>query len=506
MKFVALAMAALIGVVDAKKSFSNSDFKVLESRAKEGKINKQTLMRGATPYSAAAKRMLDEDEWEINGDYSVEFEACVSLVTGNEDLFEEDIVNYAANGLVKSERSYITFTVCKSNYCSSQSDDEKMTFITDVATYFMALAEYLPNQVRQYCEGCEENEDYCLGNYNGDQNEDEDSGDEEDEDSGDEDGDEDGEEGEDRKLARSHRRKLANNVVVEYIDCDKCDAYECFADNDQERKLDQDEYDIDGAIEWLNGLAECQELENNYYENTALYAGLLCNEDGDGVEIGVFMNDECSLYTTVKSFQDVMTYSDKTYYQMSQEIVEYTFTSQFDCQDIEIQYINEYTEQDEDEEDNENDDEAPEAADYCEDLFDNTVNMYDCDVDQNGDNEDEEQNDDDYLANYEWYSYEISDEDAEDAQAVCKVLNGFDTDSGKSKSYKGKTVYDSKSSGQMYDYKKARNSSGGGKGGIFAIVLFTLLVVGGVAFFVMNKKSSDSKRAPLINANNGHMA
>ncbi|CAJ1937169.1 unnamed protein product [Cylindrotheca closterium] len=521
MKFAVLVMAALLGVTDAT-GISNRDLKVLQARAKSGKINKQTLMRGATPYSAAAKRKLDqEEEWEINGYYSVEFDTCISLETGNDNLFDDEIIAYAANGQVKSERSYITFTVCESSNCYYLSDDEKLTFITDVGTYFTALAEYLPNQVKNYCEGCEENYDYCSGNLQAEADE-EDAAENEGEEEGDE-GEEEGEEGEgeegegeegeggERKLKRN-RRKLANNRYVEYINCDQCDAYECFADmdNNGERKLDQeqDEYDIDNAIEWLNGLAECQELENVVYENTALYAGLICNSKGDGVEIGVFMDDECSLYTTLKSFSDVMTYSDKQYYSMSQEIVQYTFTNQFDCQNIEIEYTNPYEEnQDEDEEEEEDNGEAPEAAEYCTDLFDNTVNMADCDIDQNEEQqEDEDQDGDDNMANYEWYSYEISNEDAEDAQAVCKVLNGFDADSGKSKSWKGKTVYDSGNSGSLYTYKKSKSSRNGGGGGTFAFILVALLAVGGVAFFMVNKKKSDSKRAPLINASNGQMA
>ena len=98
---------------------------------------------------------------------------------------------------------------------------------------------------------------------------------------------------------------------------------------------------------------------------------------------------------------------------------------------------------------------------------------------------------------------------ADDAQAVCKVLNGWDMDAGKSKSYQGKTVYDSKSSGTLYTYKRGKNStkSSGGAGSIVAIVLFALIVVGAIGFFVFQKKSNDSKKAPLINANNnGQMA
>jgi len=506
-------MATLLGVTDAK-GISNRNLKILEARSKNGKINKQTLMLGAKPYNAAAKRKLDqEEEWEINGYYSVEFDNCISLETGNENLFDDEIIAYAANGLVKSETSYITFTVCESSNCYYLSDDEKLTFITDVGTYFTALAEYLPNQVKDYCEGCEDNYDYCSGNLEAEA-EDEDAaedGDEEGDESGDEgeeEGDESGDEGDERKLKRN-RRKLANNRYVEYIDCDQCDAYECFADmeNDGERQLDEEAYDIDGAIEWLDALAECQAMEDAVYENTALYAGLICNSKGDGVEIGVFMDEDCSLYTTAKSFSDIMSYSDKQYYSMSQEIVQYTFTNQFDCQDIEIEYTNPYEEnQDEDEEEEEDNGEAPEAAEYCADLFDNTVNMADCDIDENEDEqEDEDQDEDENMAYYEWYSYEISNEDAEDAQAVCKVLNGFDTDSGKNKSWQGKTVYDSGSSGSLYNYKKSKSARNGGGGGI-ALILIALLAVGGVAFFMFNKKKNDSKRAPLINASNGQMA
>jgi len=511
MKIAVLAMAALLGVADAK-GISNRDLKVLESRAQSGKINKQTLMRGAKPYNAAAKRKLDqEEEWEINGYYSVEFDACISLETGNENLFDDEIIAYAANGLVRSERSYITFTVCESSLCNYVSDDQKMTFITDVGTYFTALAEYLPNQVKDYCEGCEQNYDYCSGNLQAEAEEQAAADDEEEGEQDNEEEDrEEGEEGEGGERKRN-RRKLANNRYVEYINCNQCDAYECFADMENEggRKLDeQEEYDMDGAIEWLNGLAECQELEDVVYENTALFAGLICSSNGDGVEIGVFMDEECSLYTTVKSFSDVMTYSDKQYYSMSKEIVQYTFTNQFDCQNIEIEYTNPYEEdKDEEEEEEEDNGEAPEAAEYCADLFENTVNMADCDVDQNEEQEeDEDEDEDENLANYEWYSYEISNEDAEEAQAVCKVLNGFDSDSGKSKSWKGKTVYDSGSSGSYYKYKKSKSSRNGGGGGVFAFILIALLVVGGVGFFMYNKKNNDSKRAPLINASNGQMA
>jgi hypothetical protein len=506
MKIASLAIAALFGVAEARKVTDN-DLRTLQARATEGKVNKRTLMRGATPYSAAAKRRMEEEEWEINGYYSVEFDTCLSLKTANEDLFEDELVSYAANGLVTSATSYILFTVCETSSCYYQSSSQKMTFITDIATYFQALSEYLPNQVQQYCEGCEQNEDYCMGNLQMDdqaQQEEDEAEEDEDEESGEE--DEESGDGEDRKLA-GKRRRLGNQRVVEYINCNQCEAYECFNNDEEERKLEEVAYDMESAVEWINELAECKELEDIAYNDVALYAGLMCNAKGTGVEIAVFMDDECSLYTTVKSFADVMSYDDKQYFSISQDMVQYTFTNKFDCENIEVEYTNPYEENQDEEDESEDDGEAPEAAEYCTDLFDETVDMYDCGADQDAD-EDQDAEDEDYnLSSYEWYSYELTQDQAEDAASVCQVLNGWDSDSGKSKSYQGKTVYDEKSSGTLYKYKKGRNSGSGSGGSTAAIVVFVVIIVGAVGFMFFKNKNADSKKAPLINANsNGQMA
>merc|ERR1712216_14373 len=92
------------------------------------------------------------------------------------------------------------FSVCYSSDCYYQAEDEKLTFITDVATYFQAFADFLPNQVERYCEGCQENEDYCSGNYYGDAQEEAEEGEEEEEE----------EESEASEEGEGGERKLAN--------------------------------------------------------------------------------------------------------------------------------------------------------------------------------------------------------------------------------------------------------------------------------------------------------
>lgn len=468
------------------------------NRAKEGKVNKQVLMRGASPYNDAAKRKLDDAEWEIDGSYSIEFDSCISLMTQNDDLFDDEdgtLAGLAESGMVKSETSYITFTVIGSS--------ETMTFITDVATYFNALSQYLPDKVDAYCEGCKENEDYCDGTLEAQMADEaeEDEAEEEEEEA------EEGDEGE-----RKKRRKLANGRTVEYIDCSKCEAYTCFDEEEEEgeeRKLEEEVYEMDDAIEWLNGLAECAAIEDAVYGDYELYAGLMCNQEGNGVEIGVFFDEECSLYTTAKSYYDIMPDDAKTYYYMTQDIVQYTFTNTFPCEQVEVEYINPYTEQEDEEEEEEDDGEAAESSEYCNALFDNTVSMSDCgmDADEQEDAEEDDGEYDENLSTYSWYTYEITQEDAEDAASVCAVLKGWDESAGKSGSYKGKTVYEKGSSGTLYNYKKKNSSTGNGAGGIAAIVVFVVIAVGAVGAFIFSKKSSNPKKTPLINANTqGQMA
>jgi hypothetical protein len=502
MKFLSVALAALVGFSEAKKtSISGKD---LKNRMKKGQFNKQSLMRGAKPHGNTARK-LDEEEWEINGLYSVQFNSCLSLTVQDEDLIDEDYITMASAGQIVAEKSYILFDVCLTDSdCYYQADDSKLTFITDIASFFSAFYNFLPNQVEQYCEGCEENEDYCYGNIEEEEAEEEEA--EEEEEESEEDGEDEEDDGEDRKLSQvvKKRRKLNNdNAVTEYIDCQKCFNLECYAE-ENENDGDQETYEFEDALAGLEDLSGCSEIEDAGY-----YAGLICNAEGTGVEVGVFVDDECMLYYNQKSFASIMTYADQQYYSMSQEVVQYMFTNDFSCYQPEVTYTNPYQEEaeEEDEEDNDEEEEyeAPEAAEWCQDLFDGdfeATNMYDCaadaDEDQNDDAEDEyDENLDTYSS---WYSYQLSEEAMDDEAATCEIIKALET----GETY---TVYDKENSGVLYNYKQNNNlnQSGGMSGGAVAGVVILVIVAAAAGAALMSKgKSSSDKKAPLIN--NGSMA
>merc|ERR1712025_1355529 len=81
----------------------------------------------------------------------------------------------------------------------------------------------------------------------------------------------------------------------------------------------------------------------------------------------------------------------------------------------------------EEEEEEEDDGEAPEAADWCQELVqDNTAaNLNGCSGYEVEEDNNDDQNGDDYVSNYDWYSFELTEEQDDDIQAVCAVYTGM---------------------------------------------------------------------------------
>jgi len=529
MKFLALALTAVVGFSEAKK-INNAE---LNRRMQAGLVDRPTLMSGAKPYNAEAKRKLDEEEeaFEITGKYSIQFSSCISMTVQSDDLFEDaNMIDMAANGDLVAEMDYILFNVCETDYCQYYGENEKMTFIAEVGTYFAAISQYLPTKVEEYCEACEESYDYCYAQSTGgtyypegyEQEEEEEEEEEESEESEDEDEDEDR-----RKLKKS--RKLANNEIIKFVDCQMCADYECldFHQTSSNGYYDEDgeyvEAELDDAMEWLNGFSECAET-NAYMDDYQMYSGLMCNSAGTGVEIGLFLDDECTLYTPKLAFKNIMQDSDTTYYNMISDVVEFTFTNDgIECYNPEVTWYNQvdyYYEQmeaaqngeDEEEEEEDEDEEELEAAEWCEDLIDedSAVDLYDCDAyEAEEEDENDDEDGDDAVASYDWYSYELTEEQKDEIGAVCAVYTGIitsaevDTDSGAYKNYNPHTTYNPEHEG-LFNYDKNQSGSSGGK--IFGWILVLLVVGGGATAFMMQKGSSSDKKKPLIQESEGTMA
>jgi hypothetical protein len=233
MKFLAIALAALTGFSEANKIINTAE---LNRRLKNGLFNKQILMAGAKPANEFTKRKLDQNAFEINGQYSIQFDHCLSLTVQNENLWQDaNFVDMAANLDLISAKDYIIFNVCETQYCSYNAQDDKMTFIADVGTYFQALSGYLPTKVQEYCEACQQNYDYCYAQSTGEQyypegyQPEEEEAVEEEEQQGEQEGEgeAEGEEEQAEDQQAEGGRKLQNGQVVKFINCKMCADYEC---------------------------------------------------------------------------------------------------------------------------------------------------------------------------------------------------------------------------------------------------------------------------------------
>jgi hypothetical protein len=139
-------------------------------------------------------------------------------------------------------------------------------------------------------------------------------------------GEPEGEQGEaeGEQAAEGGSRRLST-----YIDCDLCNEYECFAVNDDDAAADEI-INYDNAYNYITGLINCQDT-GKLQDDMALYAGLICNSDGTGVEVGIFLDNACKLYTTSLSFSNILSYEDTPYLKKASKLITYMFTTDIPC-------------------------------------------------------------------------------------------------------------------------------------------------------------------------------
>jgi hypothetical protein len=531
------AFSLTMTAVEAKKpAFSKRQLSQIAQR--------QALMRSAVKVDRKTLRRLEEDgqqdqqqqqqqeedeEFEITGEYSIQFSQCVSLTTQANDaeLMFDTLYEYSSAGQVVAEKSYVLFNVCKTANCGYYEDNEEALYMVDLPTYMQTMTAVLPQQRMNYCETCQEAQEYCQGGgeqqqeeeeqqqqEEGEQEEEEQEGEEEQQDEGEQEGEEgeqDGEEGEEEGGRRLRRKLANNNQNVEVVDCNVCEQMQCFEEEDDENNQNQDgdqqEVNDETIMEWVQNIAECAETGAEFgNDGLGVYAGFICNEAGTGVEIGIFLDDECEVYASMLNYKNYVQQDDYNFYYNSQEIVTYPFSTTIDCAQ-EVEYITpeEYENQqaeEQDQQEEQNDEEEVEANEYCQQILDqNALPLYDCNADGEEDQqEDEVEEDEEY--NYDWYTYVLSQNDAEDNQAVCKILQTMEGEYT--------TVYNANEdagSGHFYDYNTSNLSKSSSSAKTVGIVVVVLLLVAGAiyAFMAMCKRRSGSKsKKERLLSNNYH--
>ena len=163
MKLFLLALvSALAGAAHAGRPVARKNIKLGNRKLRRGDKVTEALLKKAIPYKKkfggrdqlVSRRRLDEEEFEIDGSYSIKFARCLEVKTMDEDLFDEDIVAYVQSGDIVAAKSYILFHVCQDDACYYDSYDD--LYLVDLATYIGSVALYHANYRTDYCEQCEQ--------------------------------------------------------------------------------------------------------------------------------------------------------------------------------------------------------------------------------------------------------------------------------------------------------------------------------------------------------------
>ena len=133
------------------------------------------MMKGAIPVDRQGRPRRLEDQqqegeegeeegFQLTGDYSLQFDRCLSIHTQPADasfLYDENILPYSMDGRVASQKSYVLVNVCKTKYCDYYVGDENL-FMIDLETYMAATTVYYQERTENYCTACLYSRNYCT--------------------------------------------------------------------------------------------------------------------------------------------------------------------------------------------------------------------------------------------------------------------------------------------------------------------------------------------------------
>ena len=211
----------------------------------------------------------------------------------------------------------------------------------------------------------------------------------------------------------------------------------------------------------IEDIAQCLNTGLNW-NNNDLYVGFMCSPyDGDGVELAIFLDDECTVYTNLKAFSDIPSwyiYNDEDSFTEVETYIKNAFTETTPCL---YEEFGNPAYQNNDGDDDAAVDDAAAAADegyavnnFCDGFFgEGPIAFNSClqNDDQNYNNQNNRNNDD----QYNWYTYDMDYDDTQDLDEVCVALQQMEGNY--------EYQYDQESSGTWNDHSGWWGGSNTGK-------------------------------------------
>jgi hypothetical protein len=338
---------------------------------------------------------------EFDGSYNLQFSQCVDIKLLDDDLFGDDVIDYTKAGEIISTKSYVLFHVCQDDDCGSGSEDD--LYLLDLSTYVKNMASYHASTKGAYCDACDTYYyDFCVSQAAA--NDDAIAAAANDDAAAYYDGDDAA-----RKLVMQKEQR--SRRLMSYITCDQCE-YGCKGDNDDAAD-DTDE----AVVDIINEISACLNTGVNW-NGYNMYVGFMCSPYGDGVELAIFIDDQCTAYINQKSFADIPSYyiyNSEDAFAMVEAHIKSAFTETTSCANDEFgDPANQISESD--------DAVGQEVNGYCASIFQSELIAFNScaqDDDQSNYNQNSNQNVDDIFA---FYEYDMKYEELGEIDDVCTVL------------------------------------------------------------------------------------
>jgi len=405
----------------------------------------------------------------FGGNLSIRFNTCMSFTAEDPNLIQNgDLLPYAQDGTLIPQQSYVLFDIqnCLPGNCVFNEDNLSYVYMVPLQTFLFSMIYYYPKRREEYCEACQEFYQYCTmgkGIYY------------------------------DTAVYANGGEYCYEGEQYKMIDCHQCRAYSCYTNRNAYQ-------DWDDITDWFNQITQCQ-ATGGQWKNQDLYAGMMCNSQGTGVEFGIFADDECSLYHTKKSYQKTMQGNDFYYYSRAPEIVEFMFTNTLSCMADETKYITAYQPVYGEDECQEKETLNSNCQYLLEDEY--TLPLSDCQANNDNENQDNDAYDGDFSSQtwrqYGMGSAQISYENAQDASTVCQIVKqtyryNYNTH---------RNIYDEEASGKMFAYdtsddtdKRQRMSFLGLIGYLVLGLTVTSLAILGLTRYYKSKTRQEITFAP----------
>ena len=111
----------------------------------------------------------EQQEFQVSSYHTINPQECVNFKVQTDNIYDENVISYAANGEALAEKSYVIFQVVSSAnaYYADGNGDSDISWIAPLGDFMQAMVQYKSAQRESYCEQCQKSVDYCYPQQDG---------------------------------------------------------------------------------------------------------------------------------------------------------------------------------------------------------------------------------------------------------------------------------------------------------------------------------------------------